>query len=105
MTGAPGFRKKVEIALIVCNKPGAGVLGIAGQREFRPLLIEKEKFFRGSHYLEEFKRPGYFVYRAGRIFMEDSFGTDPCFSGPDPEYPSGPASIIRRKGHVWKSGT
>src|SRR5664279_1134294 len=48
--------RKVEIALIVCNKPGAGVLQIALQSGIPSLLIEKEKFFHGSHYLEEFKR-------------------------------------------------
>ncbi|HEY8734409.1 MAG TPA: formyltransferase family protein, partial [Puia sp.] len=40
---------------IVCNKPGAGVVDIASDFGIPVLLIEKEKFFRGSHYLEEFK--------------------------------------------------
>ena len=86
--------QKVEISLIVCNKPGAGVLDIAETAGIPVLLIEKEKFFRGSHYLEEFKNRNIsFIVLAG-FLMENSFGTDPGLSGPDPEYPSGPASII-----------
>jgi phosphoribosylglycinamide formyltransferase-1 len=43
---------KVKISLIVCNKPGAGVLEIADRREF-PLLIEKEVFRK--RYVEELR--------------------------------------------------
>jgi phosphoribosylglycinamide formyltransferase 1 len=46
--------RKVEISLVVCNKPGAGILNIAIESGISVLMIEKEKFFRGSHYLEEF---------------------------------------------------
>jgi phosphoribosylglycinamide formyltransferase 1 len=46
----------VEIALIVSNKPNAGVLKIAEQAGISTLIIEKEKFFQGSHYLEELSR-------------------------------------------------
>jgi phosphoribosylglycinamide formyltransferase-1 len=49
------MKRRVEISLIVCNKPGAGVVDIASDFGIPVLLIEKEKFFRGSHYLEEFK--------------------------------------------------
>jgi phosphoribosylglycinamide formyltransferase 1 len=45
---------RVEISLVVCNKPEAGVVDVAREAEIPVLLIEKEKFFRGSHYLEEF---------------------------------------------------
>jgi phosphoribosylglycinamide formyltransferase 1 len=45
--------RNVEITLIVCNKPGAGVLDIAAEAGIPVYLIEKEKFFRGTHYLEE----------------------------------------------------
>ena len=48
------LERRVEISLIVCNKPGAGVLNVAEETGIPILLIEKEKFFRGSHYLEEF---------------------------------------------------
>jgi formyltetrahydrofolate-dependent phosphoribosylglycinamide formyltransferase len=46
---------KVEIALIVCNNPGAGVLKIAAEENIPVLIIEKEKFFRGNAYLDELK--------------------------------------------------
>ncbi|MBK7376857.1 MAG: phosphoribosylglycinamide formyltransferase [Chitinophagaceae bacterium] len=41
----------VKIALIVCNKPTAGVLTIASKNNIPTLLIEKERFFNGDHYL------------------------------------------------------
>jgi formyltetrahydrofolate-dependent phosphoribosylglycinamide formyltransferase len=40
-----------EIALIACNKPGAGVLSIAQKENIPVLLISKEKFFNGDAYL------------------------------------------------------
>jgi phosphoribosylglycinamide formyltransferase 1 len=45
----------VKISLIVCNKPGAGVLDIAGKELIPYILIEKEKFFRGNAYVDELK--------------------------------------------------
>ena len=61
--------KKVEVALIVCNKPGAGVITIAAEAGIPVCLIEKEKFFRGSHYLEEFKELGIsFIVLAGFLW-------------------------------------
>lgn len=42
---------KVKIALVVCNKPEAGVVTIAKQQTIPVLLIEKERFFRGDSYL------------------------------------------------------
>ena len=39
------------VALVVCNKPGAGVLAIADKEATPSLLIEKEQFFRGDAYL------------------------------------------------------
>lgn len=47
---------KVFIALIVCNKPSAGVLNIASVENIPTLLIEKEHFFRGDAYTEELKQ-------------------------------------------------
>lgn len=41
----------VRISLIVCNKPGAGVLHIAEKEHIPSLIIEKEQFFRGDHYV------------------------------------------------------
>lgn len=39
------------VALVVCNKPGAGVLSIAEKEGIPTLLIEKEQFFRGDGYV------------------------------------------------------
>ena len=41
----------IKIALIVCNKPGAGVLTIAANENIPSLLINKEQFIKGDHYL------------------------------------------------------
>ncbi len=41
----------IKIALIVCNKPGAGVIHIANHHHIPVQLIEKEPFFNGDHYL------------------------------------------------------
>lgn len=43
------------VSLIVCNKPLAGVLKIAEEKNIPVLLIEKEKFFRGNAYVDEIK--------------------------------------------------
>jgi formyltetrahydrofolate-dependent phosphoribosylglycinamide formyltransferase len=44
------------VALIVCNKPGAGVLSIAEKNGIPTLLIEKERFFNGDNYLPELQK-------------------------------------------------
>lgn len=46
-------RNKAVVALIVCNKPGAGVVKIAEEAAIDTLMIEKEKFHRGNAYLDE----------------------------------------------------
>lgn len=46
----------VNIALIVCNKPGAGVIDIAAKAGIPVLLIEKERFTAGDNYLPELKQ-------------------------------------------------
>lgn len=43
----------VRIALIACNKPGAGVISIAEEHQIPVLLLEKEKFFRGDAFIPE----------------------------------------------------
>lgn len=68
-----GERKKemaaFRVGLIVCNKPGAGVLGIAARYAIPVLLIEKEKFFRGDAYLPELRTAGIdFVVLAGFLW-------------------------------------
>lgn len=45
----------VKISLIVCNKPGAGVLQIAEKENIPALIIEKEQFFRGDNYVHALK--------------------------------------------------
>jgi phosphoribosylglycinamide formyltransferase 1 len=46
---------KARVSMIVCNKPGAGVLNIAQKEQIPALLIEKEEFFRGNAYINELK--------------------------------------------------
>lgn len=43
---------KGKVALIVCNKPGAGVLQIAANEGIPSVIIEKEEFFRGDAYVK-----------------------------------------------------
>ena len=43
----------IRIVLIVCNKPGAGVLNIAVKEGIPALIIEKNRFFGGDAYLPE----------------------------------------------------
>lgn len=45
----------VEIAVIACNKPDAGVWQIASKENLPTLLIEKELFFRGDGYVKELR--------------------------------------------------
>jgi phosphoribosylglycinamide formyltransferase-1 len=57
------------VSLIVCNKPGAGVLKIAEENSIPALLIEKEKFFRGNVYTDELKAAGIdFIVLAGFLW-------------------------------------
>src|SRR5437868_307406 len=45
--------ERIAVKLVVCNKPGAGVIQIAADYDVPVLMIEKERFFRGDGYLEE----------------------------------------------------
>lgn len=59
----------IRVALIVCNKPGAGVLSIAEKEHIPYILIEKEKFFRGNAYVDELKAVGIgFIVLAGFLW-------------------------------------
>jgi len=59
----------IRISLIVCNKPGAGVLAIAGKENIPSILIDKEKFFRGDAYVPELKERGIsFIVLAGFLW-------------------------------------
>jgi phosphoribosylglycinamide formyltransferase-1 len=59
----------IRVSLLVCNKPGAGVLNVAASNGVTTLLIEKERFFRGDHYLPELKNAGIdFIVLAGFLW-------------------------------------
>ncbi len=59
----------IQVALIVCNNPGAGVCGIAAENNIPVLLINKENFFRGSGYADELKAKGiHFIVLAGFLW-------------------------------------
>jgi len=63
------LKRRVQVSMIVCNKTGAGILEIAKDAGIPVLLIEREKFFRGSHYLEEFaERHISFIILAGFLW-------------------------------------
>ncbi len=58
-----------RVALVVCNKPDAGVLTIAQQAGIPTLLIEKDRFFRGDGYLPLLLQKGIgFVVLAGFLW-------------------------------------
>ena len=44
-----------RVALIVCNKPGAGVIQIAAREGIPSLIIEKEPFFHSDTYIQLLK--------------------------------------------------
>lgn len=44
---------KARVSLVVCNKPGAGVLSVAEKAGVATLMIERERFFRGDGYVPE----------------------------------------------------
>lgn len=48
-------KNKACIKLIVCNKPGAGVLNIAAENNIPALFIEKDRFFKEDGYLPKLK--------------------------------------------------
>jgi phosphoribosylglycinamide formyltransferase-1 len=59
----------IKVSLVVCNKPGAGVLGIAEKEGVPTLLLEKEAFFRGDGYVGELNRRGIdFLVLAGFLW-------------------------------------
>lgn len=59
----------VKIALIVCNKPGAGVLNIAAKENIPSLIIERENFFRGDAYTAALKEHSIdFIVLAGFLW-------------------------------------
>ena len=60
---------KIALALIVCNKPNAGVIYIAEEFQIPVLLIEKKKFLEGNHYVDELTNAGItFIVLAGFLW-------------------------------------
>ena len=58
-----------HVALVLCNKPGAGVLDIAEKAGIPTLLIEKDRFFNGDNYLPELKKYNiHFIVLAGFLW-------------------------------------
>jgi phosphoribosylglycinamide formyltransferase-1 len=45
-----------KVELIVCNKPGAGVISVSEKENIPVLLIEKKRFFEGDSYLPDFNK-------------------------------------------------
>ena len=65
----PDKKSNSVVSLIVCNKPGAGVLTIAANHNIPSLIIEKEKFFRGNAYVDELKTANIdFIVLAGFLW-------------------------------------
>ena len=59
----------LSVSLVVCNKPGAGVIKIAEEKNIPVLMIEKEKFFRGNGYADELEDAGIgFIVLAGFLW-------------------------------------
>lgn len=59
----------IQVSLVVCNKPGAGVLSIASANGIPTLLIERDHFFRGDTYLPELSAHGInFIVLAGFLW-------------------------------------
>lgn len=49
------YSSKARVVLIVCNKPGAGVISIAEKENLPVLLLQRDKFLQGDAYLDELK--------------------------------------------------
>jgi formyltetrahydrofolate-dependent phosphoribosylglycinamide formyltransferase len=62
-----------KVAVVVCNKKGAGVLEIAKTNAIDILLIEKETFFTKETYINELKKRGIdFIVLAGFLWKVPS---------------------------------
>lgn len=57
------------VALVICNKPAAGVIAVAEKEGVPVLLIEKERFFHGDAYLSLLQERGIdFLVLAGFLW-------------------------------------
>lgn len=50
--------KTINVSLVCCNKPGAGVIHLAEHAGIPVRMIEKEQFFRGDAYVDELQQAG-----------------------------------------------
>lgn len=50
--------KHIHVKLVVCNKPGAGVLDIATQHNIPTTLLNKKDFFESNKFIQEFEIQG-----------------------------------------------
>jgi phosphoribosylglycinamide formyltransferase 1 len=61
--------QEIKVALVVCNKPGAGVITIAEEAGIPVLMIEKEQFMRGDAYTGALRARGIdFIVLAGFLW-------------------------------------
>ena len=65
----------IRVALIVCNKPGAGVLQIAADNQVPVLMIERKDFEHGNLYVKELSKYeiGYIVLAGFLWKMPEAF--------------------------------
>lgn len=91
---------KAKISLIVCNKPGAGILQIAEKEHIPTLLIQKELFFQGDAYVPELQKKGIdLIILAGFLWK-----IPPALirlPGPDCQYSPCPSAQIWGQRDVW----
>ncbi len=60
---------QIGVALIVCNKPTAGVLKIAEENNIPYMVLEKQNFFYGNNYVDKLKNFGItFIVLAGFLW-------------------------------------
>ena len=48
----------VQVSMVLCNKPGAGVLAIAAEYDIPSLIINKAQFLNGNAYVDELRQAG-----------------------------------------------
>lgn len=48
----------IQVSLVVCNRPDAGVIGIAAATGIPILMIERERFAKGDAYIPELEQEG-----------------------------------------------
>lgn len=60
---------RIKISLIVCNKPGAGVIQVGNDAGIPVLMIEREHFLLGNAYVPELQQRGIdFIILAGFLW-------------------------------------